>query len=120
MVDADKTGQWSVPIGAQEPNAIIRIDEIDRLGAHIEDAKDASLHAELPFPIEERLIAVDGEGLSEVGSEYASEIEPLSELPVGSSEVGPARISVNRGEQRSVREPFCAGCGNRYLNRVCI
>src|SRR5262245_20492412 len=105
MLESEKAGQGSVAVAGQKPHAVIGIDEIDRSGAHVEDAEHAGLNAELPFAVKKCLVPVNGEGFAEIGGKDAREVEALRKLPVGATEMRPAGIGMERGEQAAVRQP---------------
>src|SRR5690349_15547724 len=118
MLDPEKSSQGAVPIAGQEPDPIIRVDEVDGLGADVKDAEHAGLNAELPFAVEEGLVSVNGEGFAEIGGEDSVEIQALSELPIDAGKVRPAGIGMKRGKQGAVREPLRTGRGDGRLDGI--
>src|SRR5687768_15566630 len=106
VLKPDEPGQRSIPITAQECDPVVRIYQIDRSRAHIEDAEDSCLDAKLPLSVKEGFVTINGERLAEICREHTGQVQTLRELSVVSAELRPAGVGMQGSEQGAVWQPL--------------
>src|SRR4029077_13946657 len=106
MVKAQEAGEWTSPIAGEQPDRIVGVDEVFRLGVHIEDTEHSGLERDFPLAIQGSRIPIEGKRFTQIGRSGVARSHPRGNLTGRDGKMRPSGIGMEGSHEETMRKEF--------------